>query len=112
MPEHDWLDLLRQAVASDPRGISGVANRIGYSRPTVSRVLAGTYSNPAEVASAVIAIYVRIECPHLHITLAPEDCATYAARRYSAITGAEVPHWRACRKCPHNTTRSHEEKEA
>ena len=112
MPEHDWLALLRQAVAADPRHITGVSERIGYSRTTVSLVLAGKYPNPTDVASAVIAAYVRIDCPHLRISLDPADCTTYAARRYSALNAADVPHWRACRKCPHNTARSPEEKES
>ena len=38
----DWLTLLQQAVADDPRGITGVAQAIGYSRPAISRVLGGS----------------------------------------------------------------------
>lgn len=98
----DWLALLHQAIADDPRGITGVAERIGYSRPAVSRVLSGTYGNPERLAAAVLAAYARIGCPHLHTSLSPQECAGYAGRSYSAITAADVPHWRACRKCPHN----------
>lgn len=98
----DWLPILRRAIAEDPRGITGVAERIGYSRPAVSRVLGGSYGNPDRLGAAVLATYARIDCPHLQTSLAPTECATYAGRSYGAITAADVPHWRACRKCPHN----------
>ena len=98
----DWLPLLNQAIADDPRGITGVAERLGYSRPAVSRVLSGTYGDPSRLAAKVLATYARIDCPHLRTSLAPDECAAYAGRSYGAITAADVPHWRACRKCPHN----------
>lgn len=101
----DWLPLLHQAVAADPRGITGVAERLGYSRPAVSRVLAGTYGDPARLAAKVLATYARIDCPHLQTSLPSNECAAYAGRSYGAITAADVPHWRACRKCPHNPTK-------
>lgn len=102
----DWLPLLQQAVDTDPRGITGVAERIGYSRPAVSRVLAGTYGDPTRLAAKVLATYARIDCPHLQTSLAHDECGTYAARSYGAITAADVPHWRACRKCPNNPNKT------
>lgn len=98
---NDWLTLLRTAVDADPRGIAGAAERLGYSRPAISRVIAGTYGSTDNVAAAVLATYARIDCPHLKVSLAPNECAAYAARRYSAIAAADVPHWRACKRCPH-----------
>lgn len=98
----DWLPLLRQAVEADERGITGVAERLGYSRPAISRVLSGTYGNTDRLAAQVLATYARIDCPHLRTSLAPDECASYAGRSYSAITAADVPHFRACRKCKHN----------
>ena len=97
-----WRALLDAAIAADARGITGVAERLGYSRPAVSRVLSGTYGDPTRLAAKVLATYARIDCPHLRASLAPDECAAYAGRSYGAITAADVPHWRACRKCPHN----------
>lgn len=97
----DWLVVLKEAVAADPRGIAGVAQRLGYSRPAVSRALSGTYGDTTRLAAAVCAVFARIDCPHLKTSLAPQQCQAYASRSYSAITAAEVPHWRACRRCPH-----------
>ncbi len=101
----DWLSLLRQAVDADPRGITGVAARLDYSRPAISRVLSGTYRDPSLIAAKVLATYARIDCPHLQVSIAPHECAAYAGRSYGAITAADVPHWRACRKCPHNPSK-------
>lgn len=104
----DWIALLKSAVENDPRGISGVADRLPrkdgkpYSRPAISRALSGTYGNTEHLQRVVLATLARIDCPHLQVSLAPQECADYAGRRYGAITAAEVPHWRACRKCPHN----------
>ena len=106
----DWLPILRQAVADDARGITGVAERLGYTRPAISRVLSGNYKNTSFIAAKVLATYARIDCPHLHESLAPDECAAYAGRSYGAITAADVPHWRACRKCPHNP--AHKEPQA
>ena len=57
----DWLPILRQAIADDPRGITGVAERLGYSRPAVSRVLSGTYGDPTRLAAKVLATYARTD---------------------------------------------------
>lgn len=97
-----WFDTLCTAIDTDPRGITGVAEQLGYSRPAISRVLSGTYGSTDKIAAAVLEIYARIDCPHLLTSLAQQTCRDYAARSYRAITAAEVPHWRACKKCPHN----------
>jgi hypothetical protein len=102
----DWLAILKAAIAAEPRGISGVAQRLGYSRPAVSRVLAGSYGNTERLAAAVLATFARIDCPHLGASLAPDECRAYATRSYSAISAADVPHWRACKKCPHKPEES------
>ena len=93
-----------QAVEADPRGISGVAERMGVSRPYVSRVLSGSMDPvPDKFTDRVLATFARIDCPYLKTPLAPQECSRYARRSYSAITAAEVPHFRACKKCPNNT---------
>lgn len=98
----DWISTLRTAISSDPRGITGVAERLGYSRPAISRVLSGSYRSPEKIAARVLSIYALIDCPYLRASLAHHECHGYATRKYSAITAAEVPHWRACKRCQHN----------
>lgn len=102
----DWLAVLERAVAIDPRGITGVAERIGYSRPAVSRALAGSYGDTTKLAAAVQRELVRIDCPHLATTITAPQCRDYASRSYTAITAADVPHWRACRRCAHKPPES------
>lgn len=99
----DWLALLQQAIDGDARGISGVADRMGVSRPYVSRVLSGSIDPvPEKFTTRVLATFARIDCPHLRSSLAPQACSAFARRSYGAISAAEVPHWRACKKCPNN----------
>jgi hypothetical protein len=50
----------------------------------------------------VIDAYMQVACPHLGTTLPPGQCRSYAQRSYAQITTADVPHWRACRRCDHN----------
>ena len=108
MTQPDWQALLNQAIGADKRGISGVADRMGISRPYVSRVMAGGFDPvPASFIERVLSVYGQVECPHLRQAIEPATCRQYAGRSYSTINAAEVPHWRACRRCPLNPT--HEE---
>ena len=109
--EPRWLALLRQAVAADARGCSGVAANLKkdggtYSRMYVSQFLNGLNVKPASPAfqQSVVAAYGggRLDCPFLATDIAPGECADYAGRSYGAITAADVPHWRACQACPKN----------
>ena len=101
MPDN-WLDVLQAAVAADPRGITGVAERIGYSRTAVSLALAGRYGgNPERIAHAVVSMLQAVECPFLGHAIPPGVCRRFSTRSYISITAADVPHWRACRKCSH-----------
>lgn len=103
----EWRELLKNGVETDPRGISGVAKRMGISRPYVSRVLTGSMDPvPVKFTDRVLATFARVECPYLKTALAPQECRAYAQRSYSAITAADVPHWRACKKCPHRPEES------
>lgn len=97
----DWLEMLQAAVTADPRGITGVAERIGYSRTAVSLALAGRYANPEHIAHAVVNMLQAVACPFLGQAIAPDACRRFSTRSYIAITAADVPHWRACRKCSH-----------
>ena len=100
-PGTDWRAQLEAAVAREPRGIAGMAERMCISRTYISLVLSGKISpvSPRFIAR-VRACVDTVECPHLQRTLSSPQCSAYAARPYVVITAAEVPHWRACQKCP------------
>lgn len=99
-----WRKALDEAILADPRGRTGVAEKLEISRPYVSRVLTGSIAKPSKkFAARVAAVYLQVLCPHLGHHIPPATCRQFAQRTYSAISPQDVPHWRACRRCPHNT---------
>lgn len=96
-----WFKLLTDAAAADPRGIQGVADRLGISRTQVSLVLSGKYQSPRKIAALAMAAFDRHLCPYLGVEIAADDCR-------NANTGP-VPTWdpsaldqrRTCQTCPH-----------
>ena len=99
-----WRVVLNDAITADPAGKKGVAERLGVSRPYVSRVTTGNLQHrvPAKFIARVSAVLMRVDCPYLQRPLAPADCRSYAERNYAQISSFEVDHWRACRGCPNN----------
>jgi hypothetical protein len=95
----DWIDLLRQAVADDPRGRAGVAVRIGFSRAAVSQALSGTYGAKTDaIARAVIDHYDRPFCDLQNRVIERPLC-----RRISLIPepkgGDARVRWVVCQTC-------------
>ena len=100
-PAAAWREALETAIATDPRGRAGVAERLDVSRAYVSRVASGHMPAPPKFAQRVAATYLRVECPHLKASISPQECQAYAARSYAQCSQFEVDHWRACKACPH-----------
>lgn len=97
----DWRRVLADAIATDPLGRKGVADKIGVSRVYVSRV-AGGHIDPVSprFIARLLGWYERIACPHLRSEITPAQCRSHAQRPYKALEGpAEVEHWRACQRC-------------
>lgn len=107
--EPRWLALLKEAVEADCT--TGVAQRMGVSRPYVSRVLM-TNENRIKVVSPLFIKRVmaafgrgRVDCPHLSRDIALGECQSFAGREWKVIHGSgpeKVLHWRACQACPQN----------
>jgi hypothetical protein len=98
-----WRAALDAAIAADPQGKLGVALRLGVSRPYVSRITTGHIPEASpRFIQRVVDTYLQVDCPHLQRSLPPGQCRSYAQLRYSEITADQVPHWRACRRCPRN----------
>ena len=103
-----WRVALDAAIAGDPAGKKGVAERLteaGFktSRPYVSRIATGHIPKAsAKFIAKVVAVYLRVDCPALQRSLPPAECRAYAERSYAQITSFEVAHWRACRGCANN----------
>lgn len=119
--EPRWLMLLKQAVAADPRGCTGVATKLikpksspsvdgrPYGRAYISQFINGLNKKPASThfIDSVLSAFGqgRIDCPHLHIDIALGQCQTHAALSWGQVanTGYErLDHWRACQDCLHN----------
>lgn len=105
-----WRVVLNDAITASPSGKKGVAERLGVSRPYVSRVTTGNLQHcvPPKFIARVIAVLMRVDCPHLQRPLPPADCRSYADRSYAQVSSFEVDHWRACRGCPNNARRKFE----
>jgi hypothetical protein len=96
-----WLELLRHAVASNPRGIAGVAEVLGFSRSAISQVLSSSYpARPDKIARAVIDHYDKPDCILMNRVIDRPLC-----RRVSLIPepkgGDARVRWLTCQTCPH-----------
>jgi len=103
----DWMQILRDAVRADPRGATGVAERMGVSRPAVSLLLAGRYPAGTErMAALVLERLGRRTCPHTGEEIGPEVCDGWAVRPMPTSNPYDLQQWRACRRCEHYPTQS------
>lgn len=99
-----WLEILRQAVEDNPRGIAGVADQMGkgVSRTALSLVLANKYPAKTDrIAARVLDTFARISCPHLGETVTQAQCRHFANRAAPTNSPRDMRHWRACQACPH-----------
>lgn len=100
----DWRQLLEAAVTdAGPRGISGVAARLGISRTYVSLVLGGKKDPvPQAFIDRVVARYhVVAECP---ATLQPQprnECRRLALGAAPTHNPLAMRIWKHCQSCPH-----------
>lgn len=102
--EPRWLVLMREEAART--NMRALADRIGYSRTTVSLVLSGTYPGNtdriAERAIAVLELPQVIDCPYLRQELPIVACRDYATQRAPTHHPTKMAHWRACQHCQNN----------
>lgn len=96
-----WRRALDAAIATDPRGRQGVAERLEVTRAYVSRVAGGDLAArpPARFIERVHAALMQVDCPYLGRSIPPAECRAYASRSYAQVRRHEVDHWRACLKC-------------
>lgn len=98
----DWLDLLRQAIDTDPRGAAGVADALDISRTAVSLVASGKYpARTDKIADKVLAVYDRLDCSHTGEAVTRLDCRAAALRPAPTSSPRDMRHWRACQGCQH-----------
>jgi len=105
----NWMALLAGAVEADPRGITGVAERIGFSRPAISQVLSGSYgvtderpdgADPARIAAAVMDHYDLPLCPLAGGVEIPRATCRRKALRPQPFGGRVIlADWHTCQAC-------------
>jgi hypothetical protein len=104
-----WLELLRQAIAADPRGIAGVAEAIGVARTTLSLVSADKYpARTDKVAAKVLAVYDRLICPHTSESITQAVCLSMSVRAAPTSSPRDMRHWRACQACNRKPRSDHD----
>ncbi|MFB9160177.1 helix-turn-helix domain-containing protein [Chromobacterium violaceum] len=93
-----WLPLLRAEVGRT--SIGQAAKLLGYSRTTVSLVLAGKYPGQTErVAEVVLHTLGRVACPYLGRDLTPDECKAQSTSQAPTHNPLKLAHWRACQQC-------------
>ena len=94
-----WMDLLIGAVSKS--NILEVANKLGYSRTTVSLVLSGKYQGKTDkVAKIVLEVFAIVQCPFLQTEITLKECANFAHCKAPTHNPNKMQHWRNCQRCP------------
>ncbi len=97
-----WLDLLKQAVDAPGASQASVAKALGYASSTVvSLALSGKYpAKTDKIEARVLAVFGRVQCPHLGEELSGAQCIEYHTRAAPTSSPFAMRHWRACQSCP------------
>lgn len=98
-----WRRLLTEAIRNaGPRGKAAVAERLGVSRPYVSRVVAGDYDPvPSQFIDRVIdRLHVVAECPATGLPQPRTECLRLAYAAAPTHNPLAMRIWKCCQHCP------------
>lgn len=117
----DWLALLRDAVAKDPRGITGVSEKLQYEerggrgksayRKTYSRGYVSQFLNGINKVQPSQGFLIslnrqfgggRLACPAQCKNITQDECKEYQQIPFSRVVGLgydRTTAWHVCRKC-------------
>jgi hypothetical protein len=99
-----WFGVLETAVTDDPRGIQGVADRLGRGcgRSALSLILSGAYpAQPGKVARRVLEVYDAYRCPYLGCDVQASFCLETQRGPVPTWDPAALDLRRCCQTCPH-----------
>ncbi len=101
---NSWMNVLQVEVAK--ANITTVAKQLGYSRTTVSLILAGRYNGSTNKFGKAVSdtFGVGIHCPHLETTVTKEQCVGFHTLPMPQSNAAALRHWRRCQGCEHSIT--------
>lgn len=97
------MDLLVAAIAADPHGKSGVARRLGCSRPLLARVLspADACGLSDKLAKRVIDVFHVIrQCPAIGGEQPVNECRRLSTGRAPTHNPQAMRIWKTCQTCP------------
>lgn len=101
MPSTEAIALVQEAAKAHPRGLAGVAEVLGYSRPALSRYVNGSYGGPEKLEAAIFEHYQGLRtCPHDGEELPVAVCRKRAHAPEPFGGNARLAAWRACQACP------------
>ncbi|AKU21899.1 LysR family transcriptional regulator [Massilia sp. NR 4-1] len=96
-----WLVLLR--AEAERTSIAQAAQRIGYSRTTVSQALSSKYPGDlSKLESAVLMVLeepLEVDCPYLGLAIPLKMCREFSVKSAPTHNPVAMQHWRACQKC-------------
>jgi len=98
------MALLVTAVANDPKGKAGVADKVGYGRSLISRVLSPNDSASLSdgLARRVIDVYHVIPtCPATGTTQPRSECMRLSQGKAPMHNPGAMRVWKTCQTCPH-----------
>lgn len=97
-----WHRLLVKAVKdAGRRGKAAVAERLGVSRPYVSRVISGDmYPVPQLFIDRVMARYHAVECPATLQQQPRSECVRLARAPAPTHNPLSMRIWKTCQNCP------------
>ena len=96
-----WFVTLQAEVANSSR--QAVADKLGYSRTTISLVMSGKYPGKTdEVASRVAERLGGFACPYDGQTITPEQCRKSAKEAAPTHNPSKMAKWSACQNCQRN----------
>jgi len=102
-----WFHLLVDAVARDPRGKAGVAEKINaeggkVSRPQISLVINGAYkASTRHIAAKVLTVFDRHVCPYLGESIDVGQCQEINTGPTPTWDPAALDQRRTCQTCLH-----------
>ena len=96
-----WFATLQAEVANSTR--QAVADKLGYSRTTISLVMAGKYPGKTDdVAARVAERLGGFACPYDGQTITPEQCRKSAKEAAPTHNPSKMAKWSACQNCQRN----------
>ena len=93
------MALIRAAVKAS--NVKAVAERLGYSRPCLSRLINDDYPNPDKVFAAALLRLDRHPCPWFGDDVAGHYCIELNTGPVPTWNPTALDHRRACRACHH-----------